>query len=83
MSFHNEKEKDLHDGSVGVYPVDDHLHHHRGRNSIIDRNIHLDDDELATTHHGDHGIKRELGPRVVSMIAIAGTCFMAVSKAGG
>ncbi|WVR06753.1 hypothetical protein IAU60_003788 [Kwoniella sp. DSM 27419] len=32
-----------------------------------------DDHELATTHEGEFGTKRDLKPRVVSMIALAGT----------
>jgi len=31
------------------------------------------DEQLAEAYEGEHGTKRDLSPRVVSMIAIAGT----------
>ncbi len=31
------------------------------------------DEQLATTHHGEFGTRRDLKPRHVSMIALAGT----------
>ncbi|KAL1404843.1 hypothetical protein Q8F55_008454 [Vanrija albida] len=44
---------------------------HEGGVAIVE--IGHPDDDLATTHFGEHGIRRDLPPRVVSMIAIAGT----------
>jgi amino acid transporter len=44
--------------------------------SVVEReekNMYDATEHLATTHEGDHGIRRDLPPRVVSMIAIAGT----------
>ncbi|BEI86258.1 hypothetical protein CcaverHIS002_0605450 [Cutaneotrichosporon cavernicola] len=38
-----------------------------------EKNMYDATEHLETTHEGDHGIRRDLPPRVVSMIAIAGT----------
>ncbi|BEJ17270.1 hypothetical protein CspHIS471_0606710 [Cutaneotrichosporon sp. HIS471] len=38
-----------------------------------EKNMYDATENLETTHEGDHGIRRDLPPRVVSMIAIAGT----------
>lgn len=65
MSFHS----DAYTAQAEKKGPDDALH------AVKSSDTDLQDatDRLSLTHEGDHDMRRDLSPRVVSMIAIAGT----------
>jgi amino acid transporter len=52
---------------------DDNVNEKHITGGVVEAEQHRKDEELAETHDGDFGTKRDLTPRVVSMIAVAGT----------